>query len=229
MNWRNLKWRNQLCLALRRRRHAIRVVAVAAVVFIAPPAWPQNEGTAAPNPENALNPSVVSNFMARFSRPQVAQAAPRTTQKHTPRMRASRARTPVAAQAPEPATPEPQPQQQAQPEWPNAQDNVGVAGLVPIEIKTVREMILSEPETPLVQENDLSDLDLAARPVSRLDAMFDGTDGRANTDDTEPRGNRIAAFAENFKAIGGASWLEPVLLVLAGAIAAVTAMRVFAA
>jgi len=239
MNWRKLYWRQLLIRGRNGRRHAFRVVATAAILFIAAPAWPQADGSGTPNPENTLNPSVVSNFLARFSRPQVAQAAPRTSQaprtgqKHTPRMRVSRAKASVAvaepvSSEPPPHEPPPQPQEQAQSEWPNAQDSVGMAGLVPVEIRTVREMVRTEPEAPLVQEHELSDLDLVARPISRLDGMFDGTDGRANPDDSETRGNRIAAFAENLKAIGSASWLEPILLVLAGAIAAVSAMRVFA-
>jgi hypothetical protein len=240
LNWRSLNWRNLNSIGSIRfslfrygyngRGHVIRMVAATAILLGAPPAWTQNEGVGAPNPENALNSSVVAGFLARFSRPQTAEAAPRTSQKQTQRVRTSRAKAPMAAPEPEAAVPAPEAAnpEPPQPAWPNAQDSVGAAGLVPVVIKTVREMVEAEAETSLVQEHELSDLDIAARPISRLDDTPVGTDGRATADE-EWRGNRIAAFAENLKAIGGTSWLEPLLLALAGAAAAVTAMRVFAA
>ncbi|MET0869009.1 MAG: hypothetical protein ABWY35_12965 [Pseudorhodoplanes sp.] len=212
------------------RRHALRIITAAAILLGAPPAWTQNEGVGAPNPENALNSSVVTGFLSRFSRPQSAEAAPRTIHKPTQRARISRAKAPIAAPEPEAAAPateaeNPEPPQR---DWPNAQDSVGAAGLVPVVIKTVREMIESESQASLVQASDLSDLDIAARPITRLDDNLVATDGRAIADE-EWRGSRIVAFAENLKTIGGISWLEPILLALAGAAAAVTAMRVFAA
>src|SRR6476620_1566052 len=135
MNWRNLTW-----IGLRRfnvfrwsRGPVVRIAAAAAILLGAPPAWTQNEGTGAPNPENTLTSSPVASFLARFSRPQIAEAAPRASQKQTQRVRFSRPKTPVraavaeaAAPAPEAATPEAPPS-----DWPNAQDSVGAAGLVP--------------------------------------------------------------------------------------------------
>jgi hypothetical protein len=90
-----------------------------------------------------------------------------------------------------------------------------------------------EPEISLVYENELSDIDIAAKPLAAQPLpgqpeAVDVTDGRAIGDDPDFLGDRFAAFAENVKAIGNASWLEALVLALAGAIAAVTAMRVFA-
>jgi hypothetical protein len=220
--------------------HVLRVLATAAILFGAPPAWTQNEGVGAPNPENTFHSSTVASYFSRFARPQTAQAAPRNIQRQTQRVRMSRAKKPlekpVEASAPQPpaeadAAPPVSPAfaDTQEPSWPNAQENVGAAGLVPVVIKTVREIIEAESETPVVREHELSDLDLAARPVASRDELpVAATDGRADADE-EWRGNRFAAFAENVKAIGSASWLEPVLLVLAGAFAAAAAMRVFAA
>jgi hypothetical protein len=209
----------------------LRVLATSAILFGAPPAWTQNEGVNQPNPENTFHSSTVAQYFSRFTRPQTAQAAPRNNQQQTQRVRMSRAKKLVEAPAPQPP-PEaaaPPPASPESPTWPNAQENLGAAGLVPVVIRTVREMIEAVSETPVVQEHELSDLDLAARPVASRDELpVASTDGRADADE-EWRGNHFAAFAENVKAIGSASWLEPVLLVLAGAFAAATAMRVFAA
>lgn len=223
MNWLyNIHWRRRSC-----RGHAIRILATAAILLGAPPAWTQNEGASTPNPENALTASPVASFLTRFSRPPTAEAAPRTSQKH--RVRASRPKPPVVAQVPEAvapaaeaAPPEPQPA-----DWPVAHENLGAAGIVPVEIRTVREVVEAQAETAPVAEDELSDLDLSARPISRLADKIPDTDGRG-TDEAERRDSRFAAFAENLQAAGAISWIEPLLLMLAGAVAALTAMRVFA-
>ncbi len=217
-----MNWRRQLD---RGRKNAIRSIAAAAILLGAVPAWPQNEAAQSPDPGNTLSSSPFAQFMARFSRPQIAQAAPRATRPQVPRARVSRPKQPAAL--PQAAAPAEEPPT-SRPSWPIAQESVGAAGLVPVEIRTVREMVGSETETSLVLENELSDLDISARPISRLDEPISSTDGRASAEE-QRSGNRIAAFAENLKAIGAAAWLEPILLVLAGAIAAVSAMRVFAA
>jgi hypothetical protein len=224
-----INWRNTCRRDRAGRGHVLRVLATAAILFGAPPAWPQNEGGNRPNPENTFHSSTIASYVARFARPQTAEAAPRTTQRHTQRVRMSRMKKPVVAQASRPAPEVPSsPPPPSEPIWPNAQESVGAAGLVPVVIKTVREMVEPEPEAPTVLENELSDIDLAARPVaSHGETPVATTDGRAEVED-DWRGNRFAAFADNVKAIGSASWLEPIFLALAGAFAAVTAMRVFA-
>ncbi len=143
-------------------------------------------------------------------------------------MRAAKVKKPAEAAAPEPA---PQP---AAPAWPNAEASAGTGTILPVVLKTVREMAEPEPEISLVYENELSDIDIAAKPLAAEPPLpaqpeaVDVTDGRAIGDDTDFLGDRFAAFAENVKSIGNASWLEALVLALAGAIAAVTAMRVFA-
>jgi hypothetical protein len=198
----------------------IRTFAAAAILLGAPPAWTQNEGPSVPNPGNVLPSSVFSDYFARWTRPQTAEAAPRNTQ--TQRIRAVKAKKPVepVAQA--------EPAPAAAPAWPNAEASVGLAGIVPVELKTVRQMAEPESETPLVLENELSDLDIAARPMPIRTEVIAATDGRGTAEEPDFQGSRFVAFVENVRAIGGTSWFEPVLLALAGAMAAVTAMRVFA-
>lgn len=241
MNWLDLYW-----LSVFRRGggygHAVRVTATAAILFGAAPAWTQNEGSQSPNPENAFQSATVASYLARFARPQTAEAAPRNSQKHTQRVRMVKPK-PVVVEAAAPQIVPPEPPPPASPsaqEWPSAQENVGAAGLVPVVIKTVREMVEPEPEMPTVLENELSDIDLRARPILDRDDIFAATDGRATAEE-DLRGNRFAAFAENMKTISGASWsaawsvpwnfswLEPLVLALAGAFAAIAAMRFFAA
>jgi hypothetical protein len=129
---------------------------------------------------------------------------------------------------------------------------------MPVIVKTVRELAEPEPDAPLVHANELSDLDMAAKPLAAkplaakplaakplaakplapkplpakaLTAQAESvgiTDGRATGDGGDFRESRFAAFAETLNSVVHASWLEALLLAMAGAIAAVTAMRVFA-
>jgi hypothetical protein len=192
------------------------------ILLGAPPAFPQNEGAGAPEPDNVLQLPSLNGTFSRWIRPPTAEAAPRNSQNQ--HARAAKAKKPAEAAAPEPE-PAPQP---AAPAWPNAEASAGTGQILPVVVKTVREMTEPEPDTPIVYENELSDLDLAAPPLAAQPEAVDVTDGRAIGDDTDFLGNRFAAFAENVKSIGNASWLEALVLAMAGAIAAVTAMRVFA-
>lgn len=208
------------------RARGIGIFLAAAILLIAPPAFPQHENSAAPNPENVLNPSTIQGFLARFSRPQTAQAAPPRPHRHIVRSTRKKSSPPpvVSAQAePDIATPE------ATPDWPNAQDNLGINGIVPVVIKTVRELAEADAETSVVRESDLSDLDIAAAPPNRLANAIPETDGSATQLELEPQASRVFAFAENLKITGAYSWLEPILLMLAGAVAAFSAKRIFAA
>ena len=155
-------------------------------------------------------------------RPPTAEAATRNPPKQ--RARAAKVRKPL-----EEAEPAPQP---AIPAWPNAEASAGTGAILPVVVKTVREMAEPEADTPLVHANELSDLDMAAKPLpaEALTAQAESlgvTDGRAVIDDGDFRESRLTAFAETLNSIGHASWLEALLLAMAGAIAAMTAMRVF--
>jgi hypothetical protein len=221
MNWRSTFVFRVAC----RRGRIARAFATAVILLGAPPAWTQNEGAGAPEPDNVLQLPSLNGTFSRWIRPPVAEAAPRNSQNQ--RARAAKAKMPAEALAPEPA---PQP---VAPAWPNAEASAGTGTILPVVLKTVREMAEPEPEISLVYENELSDIDIAAKPLAAQPLpgqpeAVDVTDGRAIGDDPDFLGDRFAAFAENVKAIGNASWLEALVLALAGAIAAVTAMRVFA-
>ena len=222
MHWLNLFVRNR-----RLARKRVLISLAAAIVFLGvPPAWTQNDGPVAPSRGNVLETSSIREYFSRYMRPQIAEAAPRTTQRPQ-RVRSVRARHPAEVAAPLPA---PRP---VAPAWPNAQDSAGTGKIIPVELKTVRELAEPEAEPSLVHENELSDLDMAAQPLSAQPLLaqseaITGTDGRATSDDMDFHGNRFAAFAENVRAMGNATWLEPLLLALAGAIAAVAALRIFA-
>lgn len=223
MNWRNMHWRNAFVFRdPRLRNHVARAVAAAIILLGALPAWTQNEGAAAPAPDNVLQASSLQGTFNRWMQPPTAEAAPRNIPRQ--RVRASAVKKPVEAAAPEPAPP-------AAPAWPNAEASAGTGEIVPVVVKTVREM--AEAETTLVHENELSDLDMMAKPLSApalatQDETVIGTDGRAIGGDGDFREDRLAAFAETLNSIGHASWLKALLLAMAGAIAAVTAMRIFA-
>ena len=209
-----------------RRARGISMLLAAMILLIAPPAFPQHENSAAPNPENVLNPSTVQGFFARFSRPQTAEAAPRRPHRHIVRSARSKSSPPpvVSAQAEtEISVPE------AAPQWPNAQDSLGVNGIVPVVIKTVREMAEATAEASVVRESDLSDLDIVAAPPNRLENAVSETDGSATEREVEPRTSRVIALAEHLKIAGALPWFEPILLMLAGAVAALSAKRMFAA
>jgi hypothetical protein len=193
-----------------------------AICFGTAPAWTQNEGATLPNRDNAFTRSGLSAKASRPTTSRIAHAAPRRD-RHAARPRSPR--NPVAAIAPQPVAPELV--EPAQTAWPNAQDNVGAAGLIPVVVKTVREMVQPPPENEAVHANELSEIDLGAGPILRSERIA-ATDGRASVDE-EPRIARLASFADTMKTIGSASWLEPLLLLIAGAMAAAAAMRVFAA
>ncbi len=191
------------------------------------------------NPPPAAAPAVAAQQPQRVRKPRAAKVRKRSN--------------PVAAQAaPAETQPAPQPQQvTAAPEqvapsdWPSAASSVGVgaATIAPLMLKTVREQIEPEPETPIVSENELSDVDRAAepalaqaptpeRPVGTEPAtatertiVTDGI-GTVETDPTEQ--TRVFAMNETLNALMQAAWLEPILLMLAGALAGLAARRMFA-
>jgi hypothetical protein len=205
-----------------------------AFLLTAPAAMSQGTGQDTTAPDNG-NP-FSRWFRAPVAAPATAApvAAQPTQSIRKPRVAKVRKRTkPVAAQ-PAPADEKPAPPAQehaATSDWPNAETNLGAAMIVPLTIKTVREMAEPEPEAPLVFENELSDIDLAAGPAlaeARLSAPQAMTDGSGATDNETAEQSGIIAMGETMKAMMQSAWLEPLLLVLAGLLASFTAVRAFA-
>jgi hypothetical protein len=195
------------------------------VLFLAPAAG--TEDSHGPNRDNVLViPKSAGGWLGPWTGSRAA-AAPRSSQ----RTQRARAKTkmraaPVATEA---AASEPQ---IAEPSWPNAAATVGTATLIPITVKTVREMVEPAPDgAALVFENELSDIDLAARPVltpTPASSAAVSTDGRAAPENAGAEQPHVLAMAETMKTFTQSVWLEPVLLVLAGALAAFSAIRLFA-
>ena len=213
-------------------------VAIAALFASAPAAKTESartetEGASAPNPQNVLvlrdRPA---GMFSRWMGTPAATAATRTSQR--PRGVKSKRRTGPAAAQSQPAETQP-----GQPAWPSPAATTGPAALVPITVKTVRELVAPPRDTPLVFENELSDIDLAAKPVLAATAATPATsstaapstDGRSYRDGDDVKiGEQPLVFAmsESMRSITQAAWFEPMLLALAGALAALTAMRMFA-
>jgi hypothetical protein len=162
------------------------------------------------------------------------------------KVRASRSKQrtrPVAARAAPaeeqaaPAAEQKAPPQQpaAEPDWPDAQANVGGPLIVPLTIKTVREQMEPGPDVTIVLENEVSDIDRAAQPAlagssEPAASLPASTDGRASAEFAGTTGTPSAVFAmsEAIRSIAQLAWLEPLLLAFAGAIATVSAVRLFA-
>jgi hypothetical protein len=179
-----------------------------------------------PNPENVLVlPSGDGGLFSRWMAAPAAAAMQRR-ERNSQRVGAAR-RRPIITPPDEPDKVVPQ---AAQPDWPIAAETVGLAAIVPLTIKTVREIIEPEPDMPLVFENELSDIDIAAGPAlddtrsAAPQAMTDGS-GAIDHETVEQAG---IVLGETVKAMMQSAWLEPLLLVLAGLLAAFTAVRTFA-
>jgi hypothetical protein len=206
-------------------KSTIAIPLMSAVLFLAPAAG--TEEAHAPNPDNVLViPKGAGGWFGRAMIP-AAEAAPRSAQRPQRGRAKSRMRAaPVAVAA---AVSEPQIAESA---WPDAAATVGMATLIPITVKTVREMVAPSPEAALVFANELSDIDLAARPLLTQpppEASTSAyTDGHATPDNNVSEPPRVFAMTETMKAFAQSAWLEPVLLVLAGALAAFSALRLFA-
>lgn len=205
-------------------KSTIAIPLAVAVLFLAPAAG--TEETHGPNPDNVLViPKSASGGFGTWISSRAA-AAPRSSHRTQRARTKTRIRTaPVAAAA---AISEPQ---TAEPSWPNAAATVGAATLIPITVKTVREMVEPAPDATLVFENELSDIDLAARPVlsaTPASSAAVSTDGRAMPESDVAEQPRVFAMAETMKTFTQSAWIEPVLLVLAGALAAFSAIRLFA-
>lgn len=199
--------------------------------------------------QNATASDNANPFSRWFRMPSAATApataAPITVQpeQRARKIRTSRSKTrarpvaakpaPVEEQKPVPVEEQPAPQvQELVADWPHAATNVGGIMIAPVTIKTVREQLEPEPEAQLVSENEMSDIDRAAQPTLAAAAPPEpaaGTDGRGMTDhEGAPEQARVFAMGEAMKAVMQSAWLEPIFLMLAGALAALSAVRVFA-
>jgi hypothetical protein len=115
--------------------------------------------------------------------------------------------------------------------WPPAADHVGGAMISTLTVKSVREQLEPEPESALVSEHDLSDIDRAARLAHAEAATPDpttATDGSGAMDNDPAEQTRVIAKNEIIKSWMQTAWLEPVLLMIAGALAGLAAARAFA-
>lgn len=161
----------------------------------------------------------------KYTRPAVAQTAPARAAHAQVTSAEPMQETPAQEQA---AAVQPQ---SAEQEWPSAADNLGAPMIVPLTIKTVREML--EPEPQLVSDNEVSDIDRAAEPArasasSRVHLASAVTDGSGMIDSDATEHSRVFAMGETMKAVLQSGWVEPLLLMFAGAFAGFTAIRVFA-
>jgi hypothetical protein len=220
MQWHRQPVSRSFCFIV---KSAITVAAMMTMLLTAP-ARTETEGAAGPNPDNVLvMPKPAGSLFVRWTATPATAAEARKTKRYP----GSRSRKPRTAPAEPPAVEA----QHAEPAWPNAAATAGQGTLIPMTLKTVREMIAPEPETPLVFENELSDIDLAARPALAATPSLPpppSTDGRATWESEIADPSPVYAMAETMRTIAQSAWFEPVLLVLAGALAAVTAIRVFA-
>jgi len=211
-------------------RIAIRIVASAAFLLAAVPGMTQTEGPEVPNPENIFSrPTMAEGFLRAVQPQSSAEAAPRAETKRQRMRNSSRAKVsrPDAISAQSTST-EQQQHGDTSRAWPNAEASAGTGEIVPVVLKTVREILELNSEAEVVHANELSDIDLAAGPPA-LPIALAATDGSASRDAEEPaQANRFSAVMENVHGITHARWFEPVLLMMAGAIAAVSAMRLFA-
>lgn len=215
------------------------------VLFASPPAMSQVVGQTSAPPDN---------IFSRWFKPQTAQpavSAPAAAQPEPrvrrPRISKTRKRpkpvAPVAEKsAPaeqEPAAPlqAPAPAQEkiAESGWPVAAASVGTAMITPLTIKTVREQLEPEPETLLVSENELSEIDRAAR-LAHAEASpqesLASTDGSGAIENDPADQVQVSGMKEAVKTMLEAAglqvaWVEPVLLMIAGALAGLAASRAF--
>ena len=104
--------------------------------------------------------------------------------------------------------------------------------IAPLTIKTVREMVEPEPRPSPVFENELSDIDLAAPPRvaerRSLVPVVASTDGSGATEHDVTERASAFTIGETIRPMMQSVWLEPVLLMIAGALAGLAAARAFA-
>lgn len=205
-------------------RHAlVRLCAAMAMLALAAGARAETEGPNAPNPENVLTRNPIMEQLDRVMQPASAMAAPRAERrmKRTRGVRPETKRRPPVSAAPE------LPVRVEQPFWPSLY-SAATTVTSPASVKTERET-QAETDEGVVFANELSDIDLAAKPPAETSAVA-ATDGRAGADVAPLRSedSRFAPLVEAARAALQAAWMEPVLMLLAGAFAALSAVRLFA-
>lgn len=213
-------------------------VAVALTVLFAAPDARSHGAQPRTAPATAATDNPFSRWFGRPAATPQAAAAPAAAAQPPQRIRKPRVSKsekptkPVAAQPAPAQEPSDPPQQQvAEPDWPDAAANVGGAMIAPFTIKTVREQVEPEPDIPIVGENEVSDIDRAAAPALAASATPEpaaSTDGSGATEKNATEQAHVFAMGETMKAMMQSAWLEPLLLLLAGAIAAFSAARLFA-
>ena len=220
------------------------------VLCAAPDAMSQSAGqsTTIQNTTGADDRNPFSRFF-RMPTVQPAAAAPAETQPQPrvrkPRLSKIRKRSKPVAEKSAPVVKQPTapveaaaPVRQALAEsgWPRAADHVGSAMIAPLTVKSVRQQLEPEPEALLVSENELSEIDRAAR-LSHAEAATQepmaATDGSGAIDNDPADQARALGTNESVMATIPAAWmqtawLEPVLLMIAGALAGLAAARAFA-
>jgi hypothetical protein len=213
-----------------------------AVLAISVAAQADPEGASGHNPDNVLTkqPDALETLQRLLQPGGAAMAAQRPApERRVYRTRTARSKSkatePAAATEQAPAAPATAlPDALSQPFWPNAQASAGMGDISPFIIRTVREMIETE-SSAVVLANELSDLDLAASavpPSAPQVALQTATDGRAPADtaDSEPvaadSGESLGAMLAALKAAVPAQgpWIDSLLLMLAGALAALAAL-----
>jgi hypothetical protein len=217
-----------------------------AVLAISVAAQADPEGASGHNPDNVLTkqPDALETLQRLLQPGGAAMAAQRPApERRVYRTRTARSKSkavePAAATEQAPAAPATAlPDALSQPFWPNAQASAGMGDISPFIIRTVREMIETE-SSAVVLANELSDLDLAASAVppsapqvAPQTAPQTATDGRAPADtaDSEPvaadSGESLGAMLAALKAAVPAQgpWIDSLLLMLAGALAALAAL-----
>jgi hypothetical protein len=207
-------------------------VALTLLLFTAPVAMSQAAGQLTPTPDNPFSrwfrlPSTAAAPAA--TAPATAQPVQRVRKPRITKVR-KRSKAVATAPQPEPVAEQPAPQQEervADSGWPNAEANLGTAMMTPLTIKTVREQLEPEPETLLVSENELSEIDRAAQPAQAATAPpapSASTDG-SGAIENELEQAHVFAMGETMKAMMQSAWIEPALLMLAGALAGLAASR----
>lgn len=206
---------------------AIYCAVAIALLFTAPDALSQAAGQTTPAPENPFN---------RWFKPPSTAAAPAPTQPaqriRKPRIAKSGKRAkPVAAVAqsvPSAETPIAKPGEPVtESGWPNAEATLGTAMITPLTVKTVREQLEPEPETLLVSENELNEIDRAAQPAQLTSPVRPASTDGSGTVENDANRAQVFAFGESMKAMTQSAWTEPILLMLAGALAGLAASRLF--
>ena len=235
-------------LRLSLRKSAFQTIAVAAFVLAVAPAEAQQAPGSAPAPQKQT--TIAEDVARMFQRkpPAVeatpaAVAAPVVKQRRKKRVAKSRpaksrpapvaeAQPPVIEILPQAVTADavalPQPAKVAQP----AEET----DIIPVVVRTVREIVIPDPDVPVVSPNELSDIDMAARPDLRplsaqtASAQEASTDGRSvrDAEDAVPAPVFAETVTEAPRPLERSAWIDALLILMAGTLATFSAVRLLA-